>query len=170
VSEEELMEVVAEGPEGKAAASPKRGETPRQQIHKAKAVSRRQFSAEEKIRIVMEGIRGDLSISELCRRERVHTTACRPETHPCPKVPSKRSHGRSTSAPALMPASRAVNRDRRSQGGQERSFVTGWFWLTNADALYIRRGRSEAAPQPRADRASARAAYLMPERETTDCC
>jgi len=25
-------------------------------------------------------------------------TACFPETHPCPKVPSKRSHGRSTSA------------------------------------------------------------------------
>ena len=53
---------------------PKRGETPRQQIRKAKAVSRRQFSAEEKIRIVMEGIRGDLSVSELCRRERLHTT------------------------------------------------------------------------------------------------
>lgn len=57
-----------------APAPPKRGETPRQQIHKAKVVSRRQFSAEEKIRIVMEGIRGDLSISELCRRERVHPT------------------------------------------------------------------------------------------------
>jgi hypothetical protein len=41
-----------------AVAAPKQGETPRQQIRKAKAVSRRQFSAEEKIRIVMEGIRG----------------------------------------------------------------------------------------------------------------
>jgi len=57
-----------------AEPTPKRGETPRQQIHEAKAVSRRQFSAEEKIRIVMEGIRGDLSVSELCRRERVHPT------------------------------------------------------------------------------------------------
>jgi transposase len=57
-----------------AESAPKRGETPRQQIRKAKAVSRRQFAAEEKIRIVMEGIRGDLSVSELCRRERVHTT------------------------------------------------------------------------------------------------
>lgn len=56
------------------APPPKRGETARQQIHKAKAVSRRQFSAEEKIRIVMEGIRGDQSIAELCRRERVHPT------------------------------------------------------------------------------------------------
>jgi len=49
-------------------ATPKRpGETPRQQIHKAKVVARRQFSAEEKIRIVMEGIRGEVSVSELCR-------------------------------------------------------------------------------------------------------
>lgn len=62
-----------ESVEGATTAS-KRGETPRQQIRKAKAVSRRQFSAEEKIRIVMEGIRGDLSVAELCRRERIHNT------------------------------------------------------------------------------------------------
>jgi len=70
-------QVVQEGPEITESASTaggKRGETPRQQIRKAKAVSRRQFSAEEKIRIVMEGIRGDISVSELCRREGIHTT------------------------------------------------------------------------------------------------
>ena len=31
--------------------------------------TRRQFSAEEKIRIVLEGLRGEESIPELCRRE-----------------------------------------------------------------------------------------------------
>ena len=31
--------------------------------------TRRQYSAEEKIRIVLEGLRGDENISELCRRE-----------------------------------------------------------------------------------------------------
>lgn len=31
--------------------------------------SRRQYNAEEKIRIVIEGLRGDLSVAELCRRE-----------------------------------------------------------------------------------------------------
>ena len=46
------------------APPPRRGVTPRKQIHKAKAASRRQFSAEEKIRIVMEGIRGDQSIAD----------------------------------------------------------------------------------------------------------
>jgi transposase len=36
------------------------------QIRKA---TRRKFSADEKIRIVLEGLRGEISISELCRRE-----------------------------------------------------------------------------------------------------
>ncbi len=31
--------------------------------------TRRKFSAEEKIRIVLEGLRGEISVSELCRRE-----------------------------------------------------------------------------------------------------
>ncbi len=31
--------------------------------------TRRQFSAEEKIRVVLEGLRGEDSIAELCRRE-----------------------------------------------------------------------------------------------------
>jgi transposase len=50
------------------------GETPKQQIRKAKRTGRRTFTAEEKIRIVMEGIRGEDAVSELCRRERIHTT------------------------------------------------------------------------------------------------
>jgi transposase len=36
------------------------------QIRKA---TRRKFSAEEKIRIVLEGLRGQIAISDLCRRE-----------------------------------------------------------------------------------------------------
>ena len=36
--------------------------------------TRRQFSAEEKIRIVVEGLRGEISISELCRREGIAPT------------------------------------------------------------------------------------------------
>jgi len=59
---------------GEPRAATKRGEAPRRQIRKAKAVSRRRFSAEEKIRVVMEGIRGDLSVSELCRQEGIHNT------------------------------------------------------------------------------------------------
>ncbi len=38
-------------------------------IHRA---TRRQYSAEEKIRIVLEGLRGESSITELCRKESIN--------------------------------------------------------------------------------------------------
>ena len=34
--------------------------------------TRRQYAAEEKIRIVLEGLRGEESIAELCRREQIN--------------------------------------------------------------------------------------------------
>jgi transposase len=43
---------------------------PAEQLVKAiRRATRRQFSAEEKIRIVLSGLRGEDSIAELCRRE-----------------------------------------------------------------------------------------------------
>jgi len=54
--------------------SRREGESPRQQIRRAKAVTRRSFSAEQKIRIVMEGVRGEISVSELCRQEGIQST------------------------------------------------------------------------------------------------
>jgi transposase len=50
------------------------GETARELIRKTKQVTRRKFPAEEKIRIVMEGIRAEVSVSELCRREGIAPT------------------------------------------------------------------------------------------------
>ena len=38
-------------------------------IRDIRRATRRHFSAEEKIRIVLEGLRGEESIAELCRRE-----------------------------------------------------------------------------------------------------
>jgi len=38
-------------------------------ITQIKKATRRKFTAEEKIRIVLEGFRGEVSISEICRRE-----------------------------------------------------------------------------------------------------
>ena len=62
--------------ESEAGATPpqRRGETPQQQIRKAKQVTRRQFSAEDKIRIVMEGIRGEEPVAAICRREKLQGT------------------------------------------------------------------------------------------------
>jgi len=34
--------------------------------------TRKKYSSEEKIRIVLEGLRGDLSVAELCRREGIN--------------------------------------------------------------------------------------------------
>ena len=38
-------------------------------VKEIKRKTRRKFSAEEKIRIVLDGLRGESSILELCRRE-----------------------------------------------------------------------------------------------------
>ncbi len=43
-------------------------------VRDIRRATRRQFSAEEKIRIVLEGLRGDESIAELCRREGIATS------------------------------------------------------------------------------------------------
>ena len=42
---------------------------PKNVIAQIKKATRRKFSADEKIRIVLEGLRGEASISEVCRRE-----------------------------------------------------------------------------------------------------
>jgi transposase len=44
-------------------------EAAEQVIKEIRRATRRQFSAEEKIRIVLSGLRGEDSIAELCRRE-----------------------------------------------------------------------------------------------------
>jgi transposase-like protein len=47
------------------------GKVPAEQVLKdIRRQTRRQYSAEEKIRIVLEGLRGEENISELCRRGR----------------------------------------------------------------------------------------------------
>ncbi len=43
-------------------------------IRRTRQAARRKFPAEEKIRIVLEGIWGEIAVSELCRREGIHPT------------------------------------------------------------------------------------------------
>jgi len=49
---------------------PKRTD-PESVVREIKRKTRRRFSSEEKIRIVLEGLRGEESIAELCRRESI---------------------------------------------------------------------------------------------------
>ena len=41
-------------------------------VREIRRATRRQYSAEEKIRIVLEGLRGEESIAELCRKEGIN--------------------------------------------------------------------------------------------------
>ena len=46
------------------------GVTPSERlVRDIRRATRKQYSAEEKIRIVLDGLRGEVSIAELCRRE-----------------------------------------------------------------------------------------------------
>jgi transposase len=46
-----------------------RPESAEETVRDIRRATRRQYSAEEKIRIVLEGLRGEASIAELCRKE-----------------------------------------------------------------------------------------------------
>lgn len=43
-------------------------------VNQIKKATRRKFFAEDKIRIVLEGLRGQISITELCRKEGIAAT------------------------------------------------------------------------------------------------
>jgi len=43
-------------------------------VRRVKRATRRKYTPEEKVRIVLEGFRGEIGISALCRREGIHPT------------------------------------------------------------------------------------------------
>ena len=54
---------------GKATAADERTEAARSFVRTVKAATRRKYTLEEKIRIVLEGFRREVTVSDLCRRE-----------------------------------------------------------------------------------------------------
>ena len=50
----------------------KKGTSPEAIVRDIKRQTRRKFTAEEKIRIVLEGLRGEAAITDLCRKEGIH--------------------------------------------------------------------------------------------------
>lgn len=48
---------------------PRKKKTTEAAVREIRRQTRRKFSAEEKVRIVLEGLRGEESVAELCRRE-----------------------------------------------------------------------------------------------------
>jgi len=47
----------------------KQGSSPESIVREIKRQTRRKFTAEEKIRIVLEGLRGEAGITDLCRKD-----------------------------------------------------------------------------------------------------
>jgi transposase len=58
--------------QGIAERAGKPSETADQFVQKVKRATRRKFGAEEKIRIILEGLKREVSTAELCRQERIH--------------------------------------------------------------------------------------------------
>jgi len=54
--------------------SPKKKREPESIIREIKRRTRRKFTSEEKIRIVLEGLQGESSIADVCRKEGIHPT------------------------------------------------------------------------------------------------
>ena len=54
---------------GKAVAAEERTEAARSFVRTVKAATRRKYTPEEKVRIVLEGFRREVTVSDLCRRE-----------------------------------------------------------------------------------------------------
>ena len=98
-----------------------KGESAEKVVWDIQRKTRRRFSAEEKIRIVLEGLRGEQSIAELCRREGLDPP---PENRSGPNVREGRSEkeGVRWQASDMMRrrSSRSCVRRRSSWGGARR--------------------------------------------------
>lgn len=60
-------------PTNKAAPAPKPASKPEAVVRDIKRVTRKKYSADDKIRIILEGLRGETAIAEICRREGLAT-------------------------------------------------------------------------------------------------
>ena len=73
--------------------SGKQGQSPDGVVKEIRRQTRRKFSAEEKIRIVLEGLKGETSISELCRREGIVSNLYYRWSKDCLEAGKKRLQG-----------------------------------------------------------------------------
>ena len=60
---------VSQSQASKAEAAQKRSEETRSFLRQVRAATRRKYTPEEKVRIVLEGFRREVTVNDLCRRE-----------------------------------------------------------------------------------------------------
>ncbi len=67
----------------KTEAAENRTQETRGFIHQVRVAARRRYTPEEKVRIVLEGFRRELSVKDLCRREGIKPNAYYAWTKEC---------------------------------------------------------------------------------------
>ena len=83
--------------------------TPEQIVKNIRRATRKHHSAEEKIRIVLEGLRGEYSIAELCRREGIAESLYYSWSKEFLEAGKKQAR---SASPGIRPAQRPVARSR----------------------------------------------------------
>ena len=61
-------------------------QSPESVVREIKGRTRKRYNAEEKIRIVLEGLKGEASIAEICRREGINPNVYYHEVMASPQV------------------------------------------------------------------------------------
>ncbi len=97
------------------------GKAPAEQVIKdIRRATRKQYSAEEKIRIVLEGLRGEESIAALCRREGIAESLYYTWSKEFLEAGKKRLAG-DTARAATSDEVKVLRKEARSQGGRRRT-------------------------------------------------
>ena len=60
----------------KALAAEERSQETKSFVRRVRSITRRRYSPEEKIRIVLEGFRREVTVNDLCRREGIKPHSC----------------------------------------------------------------------------------------------
>ena len=87
-------------------------------IKDIRRATRRQFSSEEKIRVVLEGLRGEDSIAELCRREGIAASMYYGWSKEFLEAGKKRLSGDTARAATTDEVRDLRRRDRGAEGGR----------------------------------------------------
>src|SRR5260370_1234627 len=109
-------------------------EVARALIRRTKQASRRRFPAEEKIRILLEGVRAEISVAEFCRREGIHPPVYYTQLKDFLEAGDARRPGRGRGWNRLGPGEGAGIRAERLRGA-DRSRREWACWLTDHAGL-----------------------------------
>ena len=118
------------------------GKAPAEQVIKdIRRATRKQYSAEEKIRIVLEGLRGEESIAALCRREGIAESLYYTWSKEFLEAGKKRLAG-DTARAATSPPPSGISAAATHKANPDRAFADGsLLWITSSHGPRVDRSR-----------------------------